>query len=76
MPKHEGDDSYIFVSLNIKPLTEQIMQLFKPRIENDKAKRHEIDFSQNQYSCFRDNFKKFYDQNYKKYFYKEFVVKN
>ena len=61
MPKHEGDDSYIFVSLNIKPLTEQIMKLFKPKIENDRDKQHEIDLSQNQNSCFRDNFKKFYD---------------
>ena len=36
MPKHEGDESFIFICMNLKPLTESIKQLYEPRIQNAK----------------------------------------
>ena len=33
MPLHEGDQSFIFLCMFLKPMTEKIKQLYKPRIK-------------------------------------------
>ena len=58
-PRHEGDESYIFICFDLKPMTESFKLLYKPRKQEDK--KLEIDLSHNQAPCKRANFEMFYD---------------
>ena len=52
---------------NLEAMTEDIMRLYK--IRNDSL-ANVINLAENQTSSNRNNFKSFFNQNYKKFFYK------